>query len=59
MHGTETPMKKSKNIRKLVKGQRREELKQAGAYDGRFAPRVETPKKKYKREKYKGFYEED
>lgn len=52
-------MKKSKNIRKLVKGQRREELKQAGAYDGRFAPRVETPKKKYKREKYKGFYEED
>jgi hypothetical protein len=51
-------MKKKKQIRKLIKGKRREELKQAGAYDGRFAPRVETPKKKYKRTKYRDLDEE-
>lgn len=52
-------MKKKKEITKLVKGKRREELKQAGVYDGRFAPRVETPKKKYKREKYKDIPDEE
>ena len=41
-------MKKNK-IRNGIKEKRREESVAAGAYDGRFAPRTETPKTRYKR----------
>lgn len=52
-------MKKKQEIRKLIKGKRREELKQAGAYDGRFSPRVETSNKKYKLEKHKDILDDE
>jgi stalled ribosome alternative rescue factor ArfA len=42
-------MKKKNNMREGIKGKRREESVKAGAYDGRFAHRVETPKNAYKR----------
>lgn len=42
-------MKKSTEIRDGIKGKRREESVKTGAYDGRFAPRVEVPKTSYKR----------
>ena len=42
-------MAKKNKIRNGIKGKRREESVNAGAYDGRFAPRTETPKTKYKR----------
>tara|TARA_R100000951_G_scaffold65478_2_gene55284 strand:- start:950 stop:1111 length:162 start_codon:yes stop_codon:yes gene_type:complete len=41
-------MKKNR-IREGIKRKRREEQINKGAYDGRFAPRVEVPKTSYKR----------
>lgn len=47
--------KKGKVLRNLVKGFRRDEMKDAGAYDGRFGTRSEVSDKSYKRNpKHKG-----
>jgi hypothetical protein len=42
----------SDRLRSLVRDGKREEMLEAGAYDGRFKGRTETPKK-FKKEKYK------
>jgi hypothetical protein len=39
----------NEQLRKLEAGRLREERKDAGYFDGRFAPKVQPSKKKYKR----------
>ena len=47
--------KKGNSIRNMIKGVRREEMKDNGAYDGRFGTRSEVSDKTYKRNpKHKG-----
>lgn len=41
--------KKKKTVKSKLLGQKRKDMLEAGAYDGRFKPRVVKDKKKYNR----------
>ena len=46
-----TRMKKERSLKSMLKKSQRDQRKEQGFFDGRFMPRVESPKKQYSRKK--------
>ena len=44
-------MKKERSLKSMLKKSQRDQRKEQGFFDGRFMPRVESPKKQYSRKK--------